>query len=414
MKTGRFAWILLTAVLLGAIAWKRGPRPFPRGGAGTAQASPKEGFLPEPLQGNDGGEAACGTEKIRINLASPEVARNVGVATVEVQARPLEETVTANGRVAFDAIRTARIAPRIPGVIREVLKGLGEDVAAGEPLFVIDSVELGEAQSEHLQAEAMAALALQNAARERALAERNATSERELQAAQAEQEAAQARLSRTADRLRNLGLSAEEIGRLGRDRRVSSILTVSAPLAGTVVERTGAVGEMADPSRPLLTVTDLSRAWVLLDLFELQIAKVEVGQKAVFTADAYPDRPFPGTLVWISAQVDPETRTLPARMEIRNAGRLLKANLFGRAVITVRSEEAALSVPREAVQWEGCHHVVFVPVGEAAYQTRKVELGCERGDDYEITAGLLPGERVVTTGSFLMKTEILKGSIGAG
>ena len=180
------------------------------------------------------------------------------------------------------------------------------------------------------------------------------------------------------------------------------------------MERAGAVGELADPSRPLLTVTDLSRVWVLLDLFEKQIGRVEVGQDAVFTADAYPERPFKGRIAWISAQVDPDTRTLPARVEVKNAKRLLKSNLFGTASIVVRREEAALVVPKEAVQWEGCHHVVFVPVEDGVYQTKKVELGADLGKDYEIVAGLLPGERVVTTGSFLLKTEILKGSIGAG
>ncbi len=361
-----------------------------------------------------GKAGVCQTEKVKIRLASPEVAAKAGIETTEVKAQPLEETVTANGRVAFDATRTARLAGRIPGVIREIKKGLGEDVQAGELLFVVDSVELGEAESTFLQADAAAELVSKTAVRERALSERSATSQKELLAAEAEYQAAQTTLSRLGDHLRNLGLSQEEVDRLKQSRKVSSLLPVAAPFAGTVVERSGTVGELADPARPLLSVTDLSNVWILLDIFESSIGKVEVGQQAVFKADAYPDRTFTGTIAWISAQVDPESRTVPARIEVKNVKRLLKANLFGKVAITVRREEAALSVPKVSVQWEGCHHIVFVPDGDSSFQTRKVELGCERGSDYEVLSGLLPGERVVTQGSFLLKTEVLKGSIGAG
>ncbi len=407
---------------LGVAGWRWGPRFL-----GKPPSSPEETpfcqehGVPEaactichPELAGNAASGVCETEKVKIRLASPEVADQVGVETVEAKSQPLEETVSANGRVAFDATRTARLASRIPGVIHEVRKGLGEDVEAGEILFVVDSVALGEAQSAFLQAEAAAGLASRNAAREQALSERSATSQRELLAAEAESQAAQTAFARAADHLRNLGLSGEEVERLKQSRKVSSLLPIAAPFAGTVVERAGVVGELADPSRPVLTVTDLSRVWVLLDLFEPSVGRVAVGQEAVFTADAYPDRTFKGAISWISAQVDPETRTVPARIEVKNAGRRLKANLFGHAVITVRREEAALAIPKAAVQWEGCHHVVFVPAGPGLYQTRKIELGCERGGDYEVVAGLLPGERVVTTGSFLFKTEILKTSIGAG
>lgn len=424
----RIAVVLGSVACLGLVAWLWGPRILGRFQAQVPEKSKEAAFCkehgvpeaectichPELAGGTPAVPGVCETEKVKIRFASPAVSEDVGIELAEAKAQPMEETVTANGRVAFDATRTARIASRIPGVIREIRKGLGDDVEAGEVLFVVDSVELGEAQSAFLQAGSAAELALKGVTRERALSEKSATSQKELLSAEAEHQAAQAALSRAADRLRNLGLSQEEIDRLGKERKVSSVLPVTAPFPGTVVERSGTVGELADPGKPLLTVADLSRVWVLLDLFEKQVGKVEVGQEAVFTADAYPDRPFRGILAWISAQVDPETRTVPARMEVKNAKRLLKANLFGKAVITLRKEEAALAVPKAAVQWEGCHHVVFVPTGEGQYQTRKVELGCERAGDYEITAGLLLGEKVVTTGSFLLKTEILKGSIGAG
>lgn len=362
----------------------------------------------------NGEEAVCEKANAKIKFQSPEVAKAAGIMTVEVGSQPISETVQANGKVVFDGVRTVHLSSRIPGVIREIRKDLGQDVEAGEVLFVVDSVELGETQAGYLEALAEAELAHKNVERERLLAEKSATSQRDLLEAEARDSAAGARLSRSEDRLRNLGLSAGEIDRLRKERKVSSMLPVTAPFSGTVVEREAVAGEMTDPSRPIMTLTDLSKVWVLLDLFEKDLAKVEVGQKAVFTADAYPDRPFRGAITWISARIDPETRTLPVRMEVKNAKHMLKENLFGRAAIFVREESGALVVPKEAVQWEGCHHVVFVPLQEGHYQTKQVQLGYSGDRFYEVTAGLLPGERVVTTGSFLLKTEILKGSIGAG
>lgn len=403
------------AIVLAAWMW----RPWHRsGGEARQEATP-----PQPTANNEpaavvesdsAGEEECQISKTQIRFASPEVARMAGITLEDVRQRKFSETVVANGRVIFDPGRTARVSSRVPGILREIRKEIGQAVEAGDVLFVVDSVELGEAQSEYLRADSFAELARKNAERERSLAERSATSQKDLLTAQAEHESAQAQLSRASDRLRNLGFSEEEIGRLRESRKVSSALSVPAPLAGVVVERRGTVGEMIDPAEPLCAITDLSHVWILLDLFERDIAKVEVGQKALFTADAYPDRPFRGVLTWVASQVNPESRTLPARMEVKNPQGMLKADLFGKARIVVREESEALAVSKEAVQWEGCHHVVFVPSGPGIYQTRMVRLGSESGGFYEVSSGIAAGEQVVTTGSFLMKTEILKTSIGAG
>lgn len=370
-----------------------------------------------PLRGGgEGGEpaAACALTKVLIRLQSAKAAEAAGIATEEVRPGRFAETVSANARVAFDGARFARVAPRIPGVVREIRKEAGDDVGSGETLFVIDSQELGEAQTAFLEAVAAAALSERDAERERGLAERSATSERELLAAEAARASAAARLLRAEGRLRSLGLAEEAVARLREERKVSSFLPVASPFAGTVVERAGAVGELADPARPLCAVADLSRVWVMVDLFERDLSRVFEGQEVVFSPDAHPARAFRGKIAWISARVDPDTRTVPVRVPVENPGRLLKENLFGTARIAVREKGDALAVPKGAVQWEGCHHVVFVPAGEGAFQTRAVELGAEGEGVYEVKAGLSPGERVVTTGSFLLKTELLKDSIGEG
>jgi cobalt-zinc-cadmium efflux system membrane fusion protein len=134
----------------------------------------------------------------------------------------------------------------------------------------------------------------------------------------------------------------------------------------------------------------------------------------MLNAQALPGETFAGTLTWISPTVDPRTRTIKARAELDNAEGLLRANMFGRARIIVRDREDALVVPKSAVQWEGCCNVVFVKQTDTVYQPYRVRLGEVLEDAYVVEEGLDENEQIVTQGSFLLKTEILKGSIGAG
>ena len=125
-------------------------------------------------------------------------------------------------------------------------------------------------------------------------------------------------------------------------------------------------------------------------------------------------RKLPGRITWVSSHLDPRTRTLEVRAEMDNLDGALRANMFAKAVITVRDSEPTVVVPRAAVQWEGCCNVVFVKDSPTTFHPVKVHLGPAAGSMVEVRRGLSGGETVVTQGSFLLKTEILKGSIGAG
>jgi cobalt-zinc-cadmium efflux system membrane fusion protein len=127
-----------------------------------------------------------------------------------------------------------------------------------------------------------------------------------------------------------------------------------------------------------------------------------------------PNRTFTGELTWISSHVDRKTRTIRARAEVDNPQHLLRANMFGRAEIKVRTIENALLIPESAVQWDGCCNLVFVRQTDSIYQPYKVTLGYKRDGYFVGKNGVPAGESVVTEGSFLLKTEILKGNIGAG
>jgi len=240
------------------------------------------------------------------------------------------------------------------------------------------------------------------------------TSDRELLEARISFRAAEADLETARNRLRILGLSREDIERVAREQDTSSLLALVAPFEGQVVERHAVIGEVVDSSKVLFVVADTSRMWAMLDVYEADVSKIRVGQSVGFAVEGLRGETFGGLVTGVNAYLDRRTRTLKVRAEIANPRGLLRAGMFGRAVITISDREDLLVVPKSAVQWEGCCNVVFVKHSDVLFVPRKVRLGYETDGVFVVEDGLKGGEAVVTTGSFLLKTEILKGSIGAG
>lgn len=358
----------------------------------------------------------CTTSATTVTLASPEVVRTVGFEYMQVQAAPLARTVERNAEIAYNANRYARLSSRAGGVIAEVKKDLGEPVKQGDVLAVVDSTDLGSAKSDLLQSLEIARLWDTNAARERALIERGIGIERE--ALEAETKAAEGRIAvnRARQRLRTLGLTNEQIAVVEKESDTSSLLELVASFDGMVVERAAVVGEVAEQGRSLMAVADTGTMWALVDLAESDLAVVKVGQRATVTLDGLPGKSFSGRLTWISTQIDPKTRTLKARVELDNGEGSLRANMFGRARISAGDEREALTVPKDAVQWEGCCNIAFVRTDDSGmtFRPARLVLAYDAGDRYEVAEGLAPGDTVVTKGSFILKNEILKNSVGAG
>ena len=187
-----------------------------------------------------------------------------------------------------------------------------------------------------------------------------------------------------------------------------------SPAAGRIVKRRAVVGEVVEQRDALYTVTDLSTMWLMMDLRERDLVQVRVGLPVLFTVDGLPGHAFDGIVSWISNTVDDRTRTVKVRANVPNERGLLRANMFGLARIIVHDNDEVVSIPSEAVQTDGCCQLVFVKQDETLFEPRKVSLGASADGYVEILAGLALGESVVTVGSFLMKTEILKSNIGAG
>ncbi len=360
--------------------------------------------------------ADCTASKNVVRLASLDVAEAAGFAFAEVTAEPLDRVVERNVELTYNASRYVRLSSRVPGVITEVLKDLGQVVRQGDALVIVDSSELGSAKSSLLQAMETARLWQTNAARARSLVEKGIGVERE--ALEAETKAAESRIEvdKARQRLSNLGLSKEGLRAVEEEGDTSSLLELRAPFDGVVVERSAVLGELADSGRRLLALADTRVMWARVDLLESDLAAVQVGQKASVRLDGLPGKTFAGAITWISTEIDEKTRTVAARIELENPDGQLRAHMFGKAAISTGDKRGALTIPKEAVQWEGCCNVAFVKEDEKGlvFRPARLTLGFDAGDRYEVMDGLKPGETIVTKGSFILKNEILKGLIGAG
>jgi multidrug efflux pump subunit AcrA (membrane-fusion protein) len=189
-------------------------------------------------------------------------------------------------------------------------------------------------------------------------------------------------------------------------------LEIKAPIDGVIIERHATTGELVDKARTIYTISDPTKLWVIADVKERDIAAVEPGQEASFTVLAYPNEQFHGKVLLTANQVESQTRTLEARIVTENADGRLKPGMFADVAITTTILNDVLIIPDSALQTDGDEQTVFVSLGDGEFEKRIVKLGEEQQGNVQILAGLKPGEKVVTDGSFILKSEMLKSEFG--
>ncbi len=360
-------------------------------------------------------EATCRKPLPMVHFATAELAETVGIETAEVREEHHAHFLKANAETAYDANRYAEISPRVAGYLREVRADLGQAVSAGEVLAVVDSSEVSAAKSQYLSSQAVLRLARENYDRTSSLTQQNAMPLKDEMAAMAALNQAQAADQGAEQKLRNLGFGVGTLAETLKAKDMSSRLDIVSPLAGTVVVRHAVLGEAVEATSKLFAVADTAKIWLWIDVYESDIASVALGQPVTFTISGTEGPIFEGQVTWAGTEVNQTTRTIRIRAEVGNPGGRLRANQFGRADIRVGAEHRAVVVPKEAVQRKDHVDVVFLPVGEGRYRPQRVATRPSGHKDFlEVVWGLKPGEKVVTTGAFLLKTEITQGAIGAG
>lgn len=387
---------------------------------------------------------ACNNPGRRIQFATKEAATKAGVDVEPVLRKPIVESVRATGEIRYDETRIARLAAKAGGSVWRVEKQVGDEVAKGELLALVDAADVGRAKAELQQALADWQFSSATVERLQPLANSGGVAKSRLLDAEIAVRTAWIRVRKAHQSLVNLGLPlpleqvqqlteqqlAESVQFLGLPHDVSdrldaatttsNLLPVMASQSGIIVARDIVAGEVIDTQKVLFTVADTSRMWMLLNIPLEEAGFVTPGQSVEFFPDGFHES-VAGTIDWKSTSADQKTRTVSVRATLPNPDGHLLNETFGSGNVVLRSEPDAIVIPNEALQWDGSCHVVFVrdkawfrKESPKLFHTRSVRPGAKTVDHTEIIAGVLPGEVVATIGSDVLRAQLLKNNLGAG
>ena len=380
------AIIILLVALLGSV---------PGAGGEEAKTLYTCGMHPQIIQDHPGDCPICGMKLTPIrrgagadtNAASTttiavEAAtmQNMNLRTVEIQSGPLRKTIRTVGAIDYNETALADVTTKFKGWIEKLnVDATGQLVHRGEPMFEIYSPELYSAEAEYLLA---------------------------LDAGATNDPGAAALRETAAGKLRFFDVPEAQITELEQTRTPRRTLPVAAPMAGFVIEKNVVSGQMVDAGMRLYRLANLGIVWVIAQVYEQDLAYVQLGQEAVVKVPSLPDREFRGRVTFVYPSVDEKTRTARVRLEFENPGYYLKPGMFVSAQIQAELADSAVLVPDEAVLRSGAKNTVFVALPGGKFEARDVVLGVEAENDMnQVLSGLTAGERVVTSGQFLLDSE---------
>ncbi len=321
-----------------------------------------------PVYADGQGDNSAGIVSI-----DPAIVNSLGVRTEGAVRGPLPRRIETVGYVSYDEGTLQHVHTRVDGWIEKLaVSATGDPVTKGQLLFELYSPTLVNAQEEFLAALGSASANLADASRQR---------------------------------LSALGVSPLEIDRLARDRKVRQRIQVFAESDGFVSHLGVRDGIYVTPSTDILSIAKLDDIWVLAEVFERQSGWVEAGQSASVALDFAPAERREGLVDYVYPTLDPKTRTLAVRLRFDNEDGVLKPNMFTRVTIFGSRTEDVVHVPREALIRGGRVNRVVIAEGEGRFRAQPVEIGIESGDRVEIRRGVSAGDRLVTSGQFLIDSE---------
>ncbi len=319
------------------------------------------------------------------------------IQPVKAYPEPLVEAL--NARVTYDDNRTARVFSPLAGRVVHIPAEVGRQVKAGDPLLVLDSPDFAMVEADRSKADADEERKKTAYERARQLYEIKGLARKDVEGAEADWHQAEAEAQRARARLKNLSASKDGSG---------GQFVLRAPVAGYITERQVSVGSevRTDSASPLFVISDPRHLWVLVDLPERQLGKVQVGHPVTLEVDAYPDETFPGRITVIGGALDPLTRRVQVRCEVDNPAMKLKPEMFARVTPVASKQSALPRVPNTALVTQGLYTFVFVEIAPGELQRRKVTLDLQGSQYTYIREGLKAGERVVSSGALLLNSEL--------
>ncbi len=315
-----------------------------------------------------------GEEESNTISVDPATVQKMGVRTAVVKKGPVDHVIRTVGIIDYNETALADVTTKFRGWIEKLyVDSTGKQVHKGEPLFDIYSPDLYSAQNEYVIALNQGSSGLKASARQK---------------------------------LKLFDVSEDQIAELEKTRQPQRTLRVDAPINGIVVEKNAVQGQMVEAGMNLYRLADLDIVWVQSQIYEQDLAFVKLGQEAEVSLSYLPDRKFRGRVTYIYPTMDEKTRTARIRMEFHNPGFFLKPGMFATVEIHSELEPSALLVPDSAVLRSGEKNTVFVALDGGHFDPREVILGARTDNNsYEVLSGLKEGERVVTSGQFMLDSE---------
>jgi membrane fusion protein, copper/silver efflux system len=329
------------------------------------------------------GSAGTGLDDHAAITIDAERQQLIGLRTEKVAEGPVGGEFRALGRVAVDETRVRKVNVKVEGFVEKLFVDfVGKPVAKGQSLFSFYSPEFVSAQREYL-------LALQT---------QKSLSGGALQGSGGEL------LDSARRRLALWDVPKETIDNLEKTGEVQKALVLRSPISGVVTAKNVVEGARLAPSDIPFEITDLSRVWVQVDVYEAELSRAKVGLAAELTTQASPGKVFKGRIAFVDPVMDPKTRTARARLEFPNPQGELKPEMFGEVALKGQARRGLL-IPLDAVLDAGTTKVAFVALGEGKFESREVTTGITAGEKVEIRSGLKAGEDVVVRASFLVDSE---------
>jgi RND family efflux transporter MFP subunit len=398
IKTSSFTSIWLVLLLLGSVFGLFSGCGYEHGADGQAKeeqlytcgmhpqvVQPKPGNCPicgmklTPIRKQGTGEDKAAAAGAQVIAVDPATTQNMGIRTARITRGPLRRLIRTVGTIDYNESALADVTTKFRGWVEKLyVDATGQQVHRGEPLFEIYSPELYSAQREYV-------LALEGGT--------NAPGSASLRAS-------------ALTKLKFFDISDEQIAELDRTREPRKTVRVSAPQDGFVVEKAIIQGQLVDAGLRLYRLADLSLVWVQAQIYEQDLTYVHLGQEAIISLAYLADREFSGSVTYIYPNIDEKTRTARVRMEFHNPGYFLKPGMFATVEVAAELDPSAVLVPDMAVLRSGEKNTVFVALDGGKFEPRAVVLGPQgENDNYQVLSGLIEGERIVTSGQFMLDSE---------
>jgi RND family efflux transporter MFP subunit len=336
-----------------------------------------------PFEVTGGGEPT--PSGLAVVSITPAARERMGITLGVVDKRALSRDVRTSAKIVADETRLYKVTTKIDGYVGKLFVSVtGQEVKKGDPLLTIYSPDLVSAEQEYL-------IALQT--------------KQKLTASNPEaSKGGESLLEAARRRLELWDISDEQVEQLEKSGKVEKFLTLYAPASGWVTEKDVLAGQKIMPGETLLVVSGLDNVWGDADIYESDLPYVKVGMTAEITLPYWPDKTFTGEVFFVSPTLDPETRTLKARITIPNADLLLKPEMYANAKLSYQLGEK-LAVPKAAVMRTGERSYAFRDAGEGKLIPVEVKLGIRSDGYYEVLSGLQEGDHVVTSANFLVDSE---------